>query len=123
MFLTIGGERCQFLVHGFPPRRPVWNLCKLFYKRECQEKYSPAELEAGENRLAFSPLYRSMGVCRLSCYPSQRLQFAWAGGSRFSLPPFSSCQDGSSERPGAVKGRADRRGVAYPLTVRTVLRA
>ena len=23
---------------------------KMFYKRECQEKYSPAELEAGENR-------------------------------------------------------------------------
>jgi hypothetical protein len=89
---------------------------KLFYKRECQEKYSPAELEAGENRLAFNPLYRSMaGVCRLSCYPSRRLQFAWAGGSRVSLPPFSSCQDGSSERPGAVKGRAGRRGVSEPL--------
>jgi hypothetical protein len=59
---------------------------KIFYKRECQEKYSPAELEAGENRLAFSPLYRSMaGVCRL-CYPSRRLRgFAGFTPSLFLL--------------------------------------
>ena len=38
----------------------LWRVCfgdirKLFYKRECQEKYFAAELKARRDWLAFSP--------------------------------------------------------------------
>ena len=91
---------------------PFWNLCKLFYKRECQEKYSPAELEAGENRLAFSPLYRLMAasvVCRVT-YPEGLHQFAFGRFAGFtpSLFLLSGCvrQNGPEPVKGAPTGAA-----------------
>jgi len=36
---------------------------KPLYKRECQEKYFPAELKARPDWLAFSPLWLDVGVC------------------------------------------------------------
>ena len=40
----------------FIPKSTMFtNVCKVFYKRECQEKNSPVELEADKSSLAFSP--------------------------------------------------------------------
>jgi hypothetical protein len=47
-------------------------------------------------------------VCRVTHPEGSSL--LGAGGSRVSLPPFSSCQDGFVRT--AVKGRADRFGIA-----------
>ena len=93
---------------GLPLQLCGEEYTKLFYKRECQEKYSPAELEAGENRLAFSPLYRSMAasvVCRVTHPEGSSLLGPGAGRfAGFHSLPFPLVRMCSSERRGAVKG-------------------
>ena len=77
---------------------------KLFYKRECQEKYSPAELEASESSLGIQPLRwrRLWRLCSHRQSPPGRLS---AGGrAGFHFLPFPLVRMCSSERPGAVKG-------------------
>ena len=96
-------------------------VAKLFYKRECQEKYSPAELEAGENRLAFSPLYRSMAasvVCRVTHPEGSSLLGADAGFTP-SLFLLSGCVRQNGPEPSRARRQARR---SEPLTARTVLR-
>jgi hypothetical protein len=81
---------------------------KLFYKRECQEKYSPAELEAGENRLAFSPLYRLMAasVVRRVTYPEGLHQFAFGRFAGFTPSLF--LLSGCVRQNGPEQSRARR---------------
>ena len=72
----------------------LWRVCfgdvrKLFYKRECQEKYFPAGLNAGQSSTGIQP-------------PDTGAQ-RWQSES-FHIRPFPLGRRRCSERPGAVKG-------------------
>lgn len=71
----------------------------MFHKRECQEKYSPVELEAGEGSLTFSPC--DCGVCGVGVpirKASRTVVTARTAG--FHVLPFPLVRMCSSERPG-----------------------
>ena len=77
------------------PRRPKAITCclfssfKTFYKRECQEKHFPADLNAGQSSTGIQP--RDTGA--RGCQPES-----------FHIRPFPLGRRRCSERTGAVNG-------------------
>src|SRR5712671_5467777 len=87
-----------------------------FYKKGCQEKKFPRELEAAKS-FDIQPPCRCAGTSRRSSacvfWPRSEEIFR-RHGHKFPNPPFPHIRKGSSERPGAVKGAPLRRGAADP---------